>query len=82
MNEAEIRSMSNNPTKLIDTRTSLLVERMKRDKEFSVFLDDNDKYMQEQINHPSWKIYRNMLTEYGSLNRVIATCNYYITKNV
>jgi hypothetical protein len=82
MSENEIRSISDNPTKLIEKRTELLIERMKKDKDFSIFLDKNDKDMQEKPNHPSWKVYRNMLTEYSNLNRILATCNYYITKNV
>lgn len=82
MSEAEIRSISDNPSKLIEKRTELLIEKMKKDKDFSIFLDKNDKDMQEKVNHPSWKVYRDMLTQYSNLNRVLAECNYYITKHV
>ena len=82
MSEAEIREQRDNPTALIDTRTTLSIQKMKKDKEFSDFLEKHDKDMQESTNNPIWKRYREMLVEYSQLNHMLATCNYYIAKHV
>lgn len=78
----QIRDISDNPTKLIQARDQLQIDKMHKDRDFTVFLDDNDKDMQEDTNHPSWATYRKMLTEYSSLNSQLALVNYHISKHV
>lgn len=67
---------------LLVLRHELTIERMKKDREFTMFLDENDKDMSEDFDHPNWNVYRNMLDEYTSLNASLALVNYYANANV
>lgn len=67
---------------LLVLQHELTIERMNKDREFSLFLDENDKDMSEDFDHPNWNVYRNMLDEYTSLNASLALVNYYSKTNV
>lgn len=73
---------------LIDRQTlqnqhlELSVQKMNKDREFTLFLDEHDKAMQENLDHPSWSIYRKMLTEYEQLNTQLNRTKYYLSKAV
>lgn len=65
------------PTQLINIRNQLVVEKMKLDKFFSVFLDESE--MDEQdTNTPEWVTYREMLKSYERVNQLIKSTDYYI----
>lgn len=65
------------PNQLIDIRNQLVVEKMKMDKFFSVFLDESE--MDEQdTNTPEWVTYREMLKSYERVNQLIKSTDYYI----
>ena len=59
-----------------------IIERAKMDKYFSEFLEQNDDEMSENFDSPSWKVYREKLKEYDTIQRFIKTSNFYLTKHV
>lgn len=69
-------------TQLKTIHQDLTVQRMRKDREFTEFLDEHDKDMSEDFDHPQWTVYRNMLSEYTTLNTNLALVNYYIQTNV
>lgn len=61
---------------------SLLNEKMKLDKFFSMFLDKLGKKMDpDEPNTPVWKLYRQKSKEYSELEQAIKAANYYLRKN-
>lgn len=66
---------------IADSRQTMLVERMKLDKFFSLFLDKFERKMDpENTDTPIWKLYKAKLKEYGELERAIKSSNYYMTR--
>jgi len=66
---------------IADAKAQLLVERMKLDKFFSMFLDKFERKMDpENTNTPIWKLYKQKMKEYGELERTIKSSNYYLTR--
>lgn len=65
------------PNQLIDIRNQLVVEKMKLDKFFSVFLDESEMDDQD-TNTPEWVTYREMLKSYERVNQLIKSTDYYI----
>jgi hypothetical protein len=60
-----------------------LLQKMKLDKYFSDFLDENEKEMSDDnYDSPAWKQYRIMLKDYETVEKFITTSKYYITKYV
>jgi hypothetical protein len=67
---------------LSDSRQTMLVERMKLDKFFSLFLDKFERKMDpDNTDTPIWKLYRNKLKEYEELQRSIKSSTYYLTRH-
>lgn len=68
-------------TELLNKRHELLVQKMKMDKFFSLFLDKFEREMDpEKPNTPIWKLYKEKLKEYGVLSQEIKNIEYWITK--
>ena len=66
---------------LIEKHNSLMVERMKMDRFFTMFLDKFDRKMDpEKPDTPIWKLYKQKSKEYSELNGVIITADVYINK--
>lgn len=66
---------------IADAKAQLLVERMKLDKFFSMFLDKFERKMDpENTNTPIWKLYKQKMKEYGEIERTIKSSNYYLTR--
>jgi hypothetical protein len=66
---------------LIEKRNSLLREKMKMDKFFSMFLDKFDRKLDpEKPDTPIWKLYKKKHSEYGVLCQEIRNTNYWISK--
>lgn len=66
---------------IADAKAQLLVERMKLDKFFSMFLDKFERKMDpENTNTPIWKLYKQKMKEYGELERTIKSSTYYLTR--
>ena len=61
---------------------SLLNDKMKLDKFFSMYLDKvGNKMDSENTDTNIWKLYRTKSTEYSELNHAITTANYYLNKH-
>lgn len=66
---------------IVVERSNLLIERMKMDKFFSMFLDKFEKKMSpEATDTPIWKLYKTKLKEYESIQRAIKLSDYYLKK--
>lgn len=61
----------------------LLVEKMKMDRFFTLFLDKFERKMDpDNINTPIWKLYKQKLKEYEKITHGIKTADYWISKHV
>lgn len=66
---------------IVNAQTTLVVERMKMDKFFSLFLDKFERKMDpENTDTPIWKLYKLKLKEYDELQRSIKSSHYYLTR--
>lgn len=62
--------------------SSLIAEKMKMDKFFTMFLDKFEKKMDaENPNTPIWKLYKTKTKEYAKLNDTIRAAEYYLQKS-
>ena len=65
-----------------DTHHELLVDRMRLDKFFSMYLDKFERKMDpEKTNTPIWDLYKNKMREYGELQQAIKAAEYYMKKS-
>jgi hypothetical protein len=61
---------------------SLLNDKMKLDKFFSMYLDKvGNKMDPENTDTNIWKLYREKSNEYSQLNYAIKSANYYLNKH-
>jgi hypothetical protein len=61
---------------------SLIREKMKMDKFFTLFLDKFEKKMDaENPNTPVWQLYKTKSNEYAKLNQTIRAAEYYLQKS-
>ena len=66
---------------LITKQNSLIAERMKMDKFFTMFLDKFERKMDpDRTDTPIWKLYKKKHKEYGQLCQEIRNTNYYIQR--
>lgn len=67
----------------VEKRNNLLVERMKMDRFFTLFLDKFERKMDpDKTDTPIWKLYKTKLKEYDTINHGIKTAEYWIAKHV
>ena len=64
---------------LTQKRNEFLMEKMKLDKFFSVFLEEHNLDMEEH-NSKNWLIYKQKLAEYQLLNQKIKWSDYYLSR--
>ena len=68
---------------LLEKRNDLIVQKMKLDKFFSMFLEKFERKMDpNNTNTPIWKLYKSKLKEYGLIDQEIKNTEYWIRKNV
>ena len=68
--------------KVQEIYVSLLNDKMKLDKFFSMYLDKfGDKMDPEKTDTNIWKLYKTKSKEYSELNHAINTANYYLNKH-
>lgn len=68
--------------KLQEIYISLLSDKMKLDKFFSMYLDKfGDKMDSEKTDTKIWKLYNSKSKEYSELNHAINSANYYLNKH-
>ena len=66
---------------LIEKRNHLLIERMKMDKFFTLFLDKYERKMDpENTDTPIWKLYKTKLKEYDKIQYEIKATEYWMSK--
>lgn len=64
-------------------RQQLLIEKMKLDKFFTMYLDKFEKKMDpEKPDTPIWKFFKKESERYNKLCQEIRNCEYWIKKNV
>jgi hypothetical protein len=64
-----------------EQRQTLIVERMKLDKFFSMFLEKFERKMDpDSTDTPVWKLYKNKLKEYEKVSHELRTTQYWISK--
>lgn len=78
-----VTASANNDTETISQiYITLLNQKMKLDKFFSMFLDKlGDKMDADETDTPVWKLYREKTKEYSELEQAIKAANYYLKKN-
>jgi len=78
----KILTKSNNMNAtLYDKKSNLVLEKMKMDKFFSLFLDKfGGKMDPSKPDTPIWKLYKVKLNEYESLSQEIRNTEYWISK--
>lgn len=64
-------------SELSQKRNDYVMEKMKLDKFFSVFLEEHNLDV-EETNSKNWLIYKNKLVEYDLLNQKIKWSEYYL----
>jgi hypothetical protein len=69
---------------LSEIHQAFVIEKMKLDKYFSIFLDDNEEEMNqsENFDSPAWQTYRLKLKEYDAIERFVSQSKYYLNKHV
>ena len=66
---------------LIEKRNQLILERMKLDKFFSMFLEKFERQMDpDRTDTPVWKLYKAKLKEYDKVQHEIKATDYWINK--
>jgi hypothetical protein len=81
-NELVNASTYGDTNKLVSLYQSLIVEKMKLDKFFSMFLDRFSDEMDPKVtNTKIWKLYNSKTKDYTDLNQVITAAEYYLKKN-
>ena len=63
--------------KLLEIKNDLIVQKMKLDRFFSVFLDSVE-LSDENVGDDNWITYREMLKDYNEVEHLIRTTDYYI----
>jgi hypothetical protein len=63
--------------KLQEIKNDLIVQKMKLDRFFSVFLDSVE-LSDENVGDDNWITYREMLKDYNEVEHLIRTTDYYI----
>ena len=65
----------------VEKRQELIIERMKLDRFFSMFLEKFERKMDpDKTDTPVWKLYKNKLKEYEKIQRDIRSAEYWINK--
>ena len=67
----------------VEKKQQLVIERMKMDRFFSLFLDKFERKMDpENTNTPIWKLYKKESERYNRVCQEIRNMEYWIKKNV
>lgn len=69
-----------NRSDLYNIKGQLQVDKMKLDRFFSIFLDENEMD-EDDLDTPVWFTYKEMLKEYDRIDRLLKTTDFYIKQN-
>ena len=65
----------------VEKRNDLIIERMKLDRFFSLFLEKFERKMDpDKTDTPIWKLYKTKLKEYDKVQHDIRSAEYWINK--
>lgn len=67
------------PNKLSEIYQNLVVQKMKLDKFFSIFLD-NTEFDEEDTTSDDWITYKEMLKEYERIDHLLTTTKYHLNR--
>lgn len=68
-------------SELIAERNKLVIDKMKMDRFFTLYLDKfGSKMDPDKPNTKIWSLYKSKLNEYDTLNRSIKYLDYWISK--
>lgn len=74
-------SSNNDRVELEKIYMELIVEKMKLDKFFTMFLDKFESAMDcEDSNTPIWNLYRTKHKHYGDIDQAVKAAQYYMKK--
>lgn len=79
INATEIYRAS--PSELDSIYQKLIVQKMKLDKFFSIFLD-NTELEETDPDTTDWVVYKEMLKDYDHIDRLLTTTRYHLKHNV
>lgn len=65
---------------LLNIKQDLVLDKMKMDKFFSIFLDENE--LEEDTSSPEWVTYKEMTKRYEKVSTLINVTDYYLNENV
>lgn len=65
---------------LFNIKGQLQIEKMKLDRFFSVFLDQNEMD-EDHLDTPVWFTYKEMLKEYDRVDQLLKSADFYIKQN-
>lgn len=65
---------------LFNIKSQLQIEKMKLDRFFSIFLEENEMD-EDLLDTPVWFTYREMLKEYDRVDQLLKTADFYIKQN-
>lgn len=66
---------------LLEKRQQLILEKMKLDKFFSMFLEKFERQMDsDKTDTPVWKLYKNKLKEYEKVDHELKATQYWLNK--
>jgi|LakMenE01Jun11ns_1017448.scaffolds.fasta_scaffold8993905_2 hypothetical protein len=79
---AEYLNSADPDASLYEIHKSFVIEKMKMDKYFSIFLDDNEHEMNlsENYDSPAWVTYKQKMKEYNDIERFVNQSRYYLSK--
>jgi len=64
---------------LIEIKNNFVLEKMRMDKFFSIFLAENE-LDENEVDTKEWKIYKTKLADYQRLNILINWAEYYLNR--
>ena len=73
----QVHGARDNKQSLRNLRNGLVVDKMKLDKFFSIFLDSVEMDLDDTTT-PEWITYKQMIKEYHRVERLITTTDYYL----
>lgn len=81
---AEYLNYNDTSVTISELHQTFIIEKMKLDKYFTQFLDENETEMNqsENFDSASWQTYRIKLKEYDAIERLVTHSKYYLTKYV
>lgn len=75
--EADIIDYCNDPVKLQEIKTCLILEKARRDKEFSKFLEETNLDA-DNMQDENWNVYNRLSTEYYKIDSLLKLTEYYL----